>query len=85
MEERIMLVLSRKTGEKIHIGSGITISVVAVAGSKVRIGIDAPREVPVVRAELNDFLGVDSVGRPSQAVQRDRTAWEGRPTQPRDT
>jgi carbon storage regulator len=63
MEERIMLVLSRKTGEKIHIGSGITISVVAVMGRKVRIGIDAPKEVPVVRAELNDFLGVESPDR----------------------
>ena len=49
-----------ESGNKNSIGAGITISVVAVTGSKVRIGIDAPREVPVLRAELNDFLEVES-------------------------
>jgi carbon storage regulator len=48
-----MLVLSRKPGEKIKIGSAITITVVRVEGNRVRIGIDAPAEVPLVRAELN--------------------------------
>lgn len=52
-----MLVLSRKLGEKIHIGSGITITVIEVKGSKIRLGIDAPDHVPIFRAELNDFLG----------------------------
>jgi carbon storage regulator len=47
-----MLVLSRKPGEAIHIGSGITITVVEVKGSRVRVGIQAPDEVPVLRAEL---------------------------------
>ena len=52
-----MLVLSRKPGEKIHIGSCITITVVQVKGSKVRVGIDAPEEVSVVRGELNAYWG----------------------------
>ena len=52
-----MLVLSRKLGEKVHIGSGITITVVEVKGNKIRLGIDAPDHVPIFRAELNDFLG----------------------------
>jgi carbon storage regulator len=47
-----MLVLSRKPGEAIHIGSGITITVVEIKGSRVRVGIQAPDEVPVLRAEL---------------------------------
>ena len=47
-----MLVLSRKPGEAIHIGSGITVTVVEVKGSRVRVGIQAPDEVPVLRAEL---------------------------------
>ncbi len=50
-----MLVLTRKPGERIHIGNGIMVTVMAVHGSRVRIGIDAPRETPVVRAELTDF------------------------------
>ena len=51
-----MLVLTRKAGEKIHIGSGITITVVEVRGAKIRLGIDVPEEVPIFRAELNDLL-----------------------------
>jgi carbon storage regulator len=47
-----MLVLSRKPGEAINIGSGITITVVEVKGSRGRVGIQAPDEVPVLRAEL---------------------------------
>ena len=48
-----MLVLTRKLGEKIFIGHGITITVVKVARNKVRVGIDAPDQVHVVRGELD--------------------------------
>ena len=51
-----MLVLSRKPGEKINIGSGITITVVEVRGNKIRLGIDAPENVPIFRAELYDLF-----------------------------
>ena len=51
-----MLVLSRKPGEKIHIGTGITITVIEVRGNKIRLGIDAPEDVPIFRAELHDLL-----------------------------
>jgi carbon storage regulator len=47
-----MLALSRKVGEKIIIGDNITITVVSVQGDRVRLGIDAPRNVPVWREEL---------------------------------
>jgi carbon storage regulator len=57
-----MLVLTRKAGEKIHVGCDITITVVAVQGNKIRIGIEAPKQIPVIRAELNDFWGVESSG-----------------------
>jgi carbon storage regulator len=46
-----MLVLSRKPGEKLYIG-GITVQVVAVQGKRVRLGIDAPEQVIILRAEL---------------------------------
>jgi carbon storage regulator len=51
-----MLVLTRKPGEKIHIGSGITITVLEIRGNKIRIGIEAPEEVKVLRAELSDWV-----------------------------
>jgi carbon storage regulator len=47
-----MLVLSRKESERLLIGDDIVITVVRVQGDKVRIGIEAPQHIPVVRAEL---------------------------------
>ncbi len=47
-----MLVLSRKSGQRIQIGENITITIVAAKGSTVRIGIDAPADVRVLRSEL---------------------------------
>lgn len=47
-----MLVLSRKRDERIVIGENITITIVDVRGDKVRLGIDAPQEVPVHRSEV---------------------------------
>ena len=47
-----MLVLSRKMGEKILIGDQISVAVVRIAPGVVRIGIEAPPGVPIVREEL---------------------------------
>jgi carbon storage regulator len=47
-----MLVLSRKPGETLTVGRDITITVVEIKGNRVRLGIDAPRDVAVVRTEL---------------------------------
>jgi carbon storage regulator len=47
-----MLVLTRKLLEKLYIGEDICVTVVRLEGGQVRLGIDAPREVPVIRAEL---------------------------------
>jgi carbon storage regulator len=47
-----MLVLTRKLMEKLFIGDDICVTVVRLEGGQVRLGIDAPREVAVVRAEL---------------------------------
>jgi carbon storage regulator len=47
-----MLVLTRKTGQSIMIGDDIEISVLAVSRDKIRIGITAPKEVPVFRKEV---------------------------------
>jgi carbon storage regulator len=47
-----MLIMTRRLGEKIMIGSDITLTIVGVQGSQVRIGVDAPRDVPVHREEI---------------------------------
>jgi len=47
-----MLVLTRKVGERIQLGDNITVTLVKINGSVVRIGIDAPKEMVVVREEL---------------------------------
>jgi carbon storage regulator len=52
-----MLVLSRKVGETISIGDDVTISVVKLSGNRVRIGIDAPDDVEVLRGELKSWKG----------------------------
>ena len=51
-----MLVLSRKVGERILIGPDIAVTVVRVTGGGVRLGIEAPPELPVVREELAQAL-----------------------------
>ena len=47
-----MLVLSRKLGEKIYINENICITVVDIDRGKIRLGIEAPRNVPIFRQEL---------------------------------
>lgn len=47
-----MLIITRKPGEKIMLGDDVTIEVIEVSGSSVRIGIAAPRSVPVYREEI---------------------------------
>jgi len=51
-----MLVLSRKKNESIVINDDITIVVVEIRGDKVRLGIEAPKEVPVHRREVFDAI-----------------------------
>ena len=60
-----MLVLSRKKDEKIIIGDKITIMVIEIRGDKVRLGIDAPKEITVHRQEVYE------------AIQRERDEKQG--------
>lgn len=54
-----MLVLSRKVGERILVGSDITITVVRMGQGVVRIGIEAPLEIPVYREEVFNTIRRD--------------------------
>ena len=47
-----MLVLSRKKTQRLKLGSDIVVTVIDVSGEKVRLGIDAPKEVTILREEL---------------------------------
>jgi carbon storage regulator len=55
-----MLVLTRKSNQSIMIGDDIEVSVLAIMGEKVRIGIEAPRSVPVFRKEVYLEIRQDS-------------------------
>ena len=49
-----MLVLSRKQDQKIIIGGNIEVTVVGIRGDKIRLGINAPKEVDIYRSEMKD-------------------------------
>ncbi len=51
-----MLVLSRRESERIRLGKSIVVTVVRVSGDKVRLGIEAPRDVLVLREELEPHV-----------------------------
>ena len=70
-----MLVLSRKANEQILIGDDIKITLVRIRGGSVRIGIDAPREVRVVRSELKSFDSVSTSAK-SRSSSKDGTNLE---------
>ena len=55
-----MLILSRKTNEKIMIGDDISISIIEIRGDQVRIGVDAPRSVKVFRQEVFDAIKAEN-------------------------
>ena len=67
-----MLVLTRKTNQSIMIGDEIEVSILSVSGDKVRIGIDAPRDVAVFRKEVYEVIDERGAGNePAPAESRD--------------
>lgn len=72
-----MLVLSRKPEEKIHIGDHVTVTVVRIGPNNVRLGIDAPREMNIVRDEIvaTELVAIDgrNVRRPIERQDKPPT------------
>ena len=54
-----MLVLSRKESQRIQLGESIVLTIIRVNGDRVRVGIEAPAEIPVRRGELEPFVRPD--------------------------
>ena len=57
-----MLVLSRKEGEQLVIGDNITLVISRISGNRVTIGIEAPKDVKIVRSELTSGAEVSTIG-----------------------
>lgn len=57
-----MLILTRRTGETLKIGPDVEVTVMAVHGSQVRIGIKAPKDVRVDRSEIRDRIDAEKRG-----------------------
>lgn len=66
-----MLVLSRKKNESIVINDDITIVVVEIRGDKVRLGVEAPKEVPVHRREVFDAIHRNEAKEPAPPPKPD--------------
>jgi carbon storage regulator CsrA len=57
-----MLILTRRTGETVMIGNDVTVTVLGVKGNQVRIGINAPKSVPVHRQEIYERIKAELNG-----------------------
>ena len=57
-----MLILTRRTGETVMIGNDVTLTVLGVKGNQVRIGINAPKSVPVHREEIYERIKRELAG-----------------------
>ncbi len=65
-----MLVITRRTNERIMLGDDVTITVLDVVGSTVRLGIEAPAAVPIYRQEIWDAVKQENQAAASAAVNR---------------
>jgi carbon storage regulator len=75
-----MLVLSRKKNESIVINNDITVTVVEIRGDKVRLGIVAPKDIPVHRQEVYDAIhGKEAADAPTPVVVNKPNDTTGRP------
>ena len=68
-----MLILTRRAGETVMIGSDVTITVLGIKGNQVRIGINAPKDVAVHREEIFERIKNEQNGRDTATTAGDGT------------
>ena len=69
-----MLILSRKLDESILIGKDIEIKIISIDGSSVKIGIDAPKDVDIIRHELYNAIKGSNIEAGNQALDTEQIA-----------
>ena len=73
-----MLVLSRQRDESIMIGDNIVVTIVDIRGDKVRLGINAPTEIPVHRQEVYEAIQRENLPAPAGSSPKKPAAWASR-------
>ncbi len=79
-----MLILTRRAGETVMIGSDVTITVLGVKGNQVRIGINAPKDVAVHREEIYERIQSEKAAGKSEPAAEEATAAAGPDTESPD-
>jgi carbon storage regulator len=73
-ELQTMLILTRRVGETLMIGDDVTVTVLGVKGNQVRIGVNAPRDVPVHREEIYERIKREQAEGDDRPQDADRRA-----------